>query len=432
MDAGTAQKYHFRVGEQVRILLTGPPQTFTITASPSSGRPTTWPAPPSPPSRCPPRSSCSTGSASTTPSTSWPRREPTRPRSSGPSPGRCPPGVEVVTGQTVADEQTSSINKALSFFSTALLVFAFISLFVGGVHHLQHLLDHRRPADTGAGPPADRRRQPAPGVPLGAGRGGHRRAGRLAGGPRSRGAGRASGCEALLQGFGDHPALGTARLREPAPWSSASVVGVGVTVVSAISPARRAVRIPPVAAISDQPSRGRRLAAAPVDPRSAAIAGSARSLLGVGLTAAGHPAGGCRGGGRLPRHAACWPRLVARPMSSAHRAAAGRACSGHRASWAGRTRCAARGAPPRPPPRSWSGWPWSRRSPSSARRCPSRPPQRRPGDQRRLHRHQRPAAGPATSARRVGRRGRADPRGDRRHRPSTAASSRSGSSLSRP
>ena len=43
-----------------------------------------------------------------------------------------PSGVEVVTGQTVANEQTNSINQALGFFSTALLVFAFISLFVGG------------------------------------------------------------------------------------------------------------------------------------------------------------------------------------------------------------------------------------------------------------------------------------------------------------
>ena len=49
-----------------------------------------------------------------------------------PSPPSCPQGVEVVTGQTVANEQTNSINQALSFFSTALLVFAFISLFVGG------------------------------------------------------------------------------------------------------------------------------------------------------------------------------------------------------------------------------------------------------------------------------------------------------------
>ena len=37
----------------------------------------------------------------------------------------------MVTGQTVVNEQTSSVNQALSFFSTALLVFAFIALFVG-------------------------------------------------------------------------------------------------------------------------------------------------------------------------------------------------------------------------------------------------------------------------------------------------------------
>src|SRR5215472_3219331 len=31
MDAGTAQKYHFSVGQTVRILSAGPPRTFTIT-----------------------------------------------------------------------------------------------------------------------------------------------------------------------------------------------------------------------------------------------------------------------------------------------------------------------------------------------------------------------------------------------------------------
>ena len=36
-----------------------------------------------------------------------------------------------MTGQTVVNEQTSSINQALGFFTTALLVFAFIALFVG-------------------------------------------------------------------------------------------------------------------------------------------------------------------------------------------------------------------------------------------------------------------------------------------------------------
>ena len=43
-----------------------------------------------------------------------------------------PPGVEVVSGQTVANELSNAVDNALSFISTALLIFAFISLFVGG------------------------------------------------------------------------------------------------------------------------------------------------------------------------------------------------------------------------------------------------------------------------------------------------------------
>ena len=44
------------------------------------------------------------------------------------------------------------------------------------VHHLQHLLDHRRPAHAGDGDAPGRRRQPPPGAALGAARVGHRRA----------------------------------------------------------------------------------------------------------------------------------------------------------------------------------------------------------------------------------------------------------------
>ena len=43
-----------------------------------------------------------------------------------------PHGVEVVTGQTVINEQTSAVSQALGIFNTALLVFGFIALFVGG------------------------------------------------------------------------------------------------------------------------------------------------------------------------------------------------------------------------------------------------------------------------------------------------------------
>ena len=38
----------------------------------------------------------------------------------------------MVTGQTVVNEATSAIGQALGFLNTALLVFAFIALFVGG------------------------------------------------------------------------------------------------------------------------------------------------------------------------------------------------------------------------------------------------------------------------------------------------------------
>ncbi|HTU98093.1 MAG TPA: ABC transporter permease, partial [Solirubrobacteraceae bacterium] len=42
-----------------------------------------------------------------------------------------PAGVEVVSGQTVASELSSAVNDALSFISTALLIFSAIALFVG-------------------------------------------------------------------------------------------------------------------------------------------------------------------------------------------------------------------------------------------------------------------------------------------------------------
>ena len=42
-----------------------------------------------------------------------------------------PRGVEVVSGQTVAGELSTAVNNQLSFISTALLIFALISLLVG-------------------------------------------------------------------------------------------------------------------------------------------------------------------------------------------------------------------------------------------------------------------------------------------------------------
>ena len=63
----------------------------------------------------------------------------------------------------------------------------------------------------------------------------------------------ALGLEALLKGFGITLPTGPL-VFESRTVVAALVVGVGVTVVSAISPARRAVRIPPVAALADHRS----------------------------------------------------------------------------------------------------------------------------------------------------------------------------------
>src|SRR6202142_2832929 len=131
MDKATATKYHFKVGDRVRVLLAGPAQTFTITGIVTFG-----------------------GDNDPVGDTLAGFDLPTAQRlfntrgkydtinvlaKSGVDKKALeraiakvlPSGVQVVSGQTVVNEETNLINSDLSFFSTALLVFAFISLFVG-------------------------------------------------------------------------------------------------------------------------------------------------------------------------------------------------------------------------------------------------------------------------------------------------------------
>ena len=131
MDAATAKKYHFRVGQQVRVLTDGPERTFTISGIAQYGTADTLAG--------------ITLAAFDLPTAQQISDEVgqfdtidviTSPGANKASVQRAiaqvvPPGAEVVTGQTVQNEQTSSVDKALSFFSTALLVFALIALFVG-------------------------------------------------------------------------------------------------------------------------------------------------------------------------------------------------------------------------------------------------------------------------------------------------------------
>ena len=147
MDAGTAQKYDFAVGQQVRILFAGPSRTFTITGIAQFGTANNLAG--------------ATLAAFTLPTAQNVLNRAglldavnvvVQPGADKAAVQRAiarvlPPGVEVVTGQTVVNESTSSIDQALSFFNTALLYLRVHLLVRRRVHHLQHVLDHRRPAD---------------------------------------------------------------------------------------------------------------------------------------------------------------------------------------------------------------------------------------------------------------------------------------------
>ena len=254
MDAGTARKYDFGVGDQVRVLLAGPSRTFTITGIARFGTADNLAG--------------ATLAAFTMPTAQQVFEEIGQfdDISVVADPGAdkavverdiakvLPRGVEVVTGQTVVNEQTTAIDQALSFFSTALLVFAFISLFVGAFTIL----------NTFSIIVGQRTRELALLRIVGASR---RQIFRSVLGEAAivglvssligigLGVLTADGLEALLRGFGIDLPTG-ALVFEARTVIVALVVGVGVTVVASISPARRAVRIPPVAAISDQQAEG--------------------------------------------------------------------------------------------------------------------------------------------------------------------------------
>ena len=249
MDAGTAEKYHFKVGDHVRVLLPGPPQTFTLSGIVKFGTANNLAG-----------------------ATIAAFKLPVAQRLFGEagrydaidiltSPGvdkstvqhaiaaTLPKGVEVVTGQTVANEQSNDVNQSLSFFSTALLVFAFISLFVGGftIFNTFSITVGQRTRElallriVGASRRQVFRSVLAEAVIVGT-------VASLVG--LGLGVLAAAGLEALLKAFGITLPSGSL-VFEGRTIIVALVVGVGVTVVSAVGPARRAVRIPPVAALAD-------------------------------------------------------------------------------------------------------------------------------------------------------------------------------------
>ncbi|KAB2379665.1 ABC transporter permease [Actinomadura montaniterrae] len=186
-----------------------------------------------------------------------------------------PDGVEAVTGTKMRDENKSDVAQIMGFFRTFLLVFALISIFVGAfiIFNTFSMLVAQRTRELallraiGAARPQVTRAVIGEAVAVG-----------FVGSTLGLAAG--AGLAALLQGqMGDAGSGGLTFTATPVIWSY--VVGIVVTVVSAYFPARRAAKIPPVAAMRDDvalPQRTLRIRVA---------LGSLLTLVGAGLIAAG-------------------------------------------------------------------------------------------------------------------------------------------------
>jgi putative ABC transport system permease protein len=182
------------------------------------------------------------------------------------------PTYQVLTGKEITKENQSDIQNALSFFNTALIVFALIALFVGSFIIF----------NTFSIVVAQRIREMA--LLRAVGASGRQVMGSVLSeavlvGLFASVVGLAAGIllstalKAMLSVFGfDIPAGGI--VVSPRTVIVALLVGVGVTIISALMPARKASRVPPVAAMRDVAIEDR--------PRSAR-----RALIGVGINAIG-------------------------------------------------------------------------------------------------------------------------------------------------
>ncbi len=165
-----------------------------------------------------------------------------------------PKGVEAVTSTTVADENSQALKEALGFFRTALLVFAFIALFVGAfiIFNTFSIIVAQRTRELallrtlGA-----TRRQVMTSVIVEAFAVGLFASvlGIVAG------IGIALGLQALLAAFNiDLPSTSTQL--EPRTIIVALLIGTVVTVFSSILPAWRAARVAPVQALRESQETG--------------------------------------------------------------------------------------------------------------------------------------------------------------------------------
>lgn len=159
------------------------------------------------------------------------------------------PGIEVVSGQSVTAEGQQTVHQALSFIGVFLLAFGFIALFVGSfvIFNTFSIIVAQRVRELALLRAVGASRRQVTAAVLGES---------LVIGVIASAAGIAAGiglAQALKAGLSalgfDLPAAGLVVSARTV--IVGLLVGTAITVMSAIAPARRAARIPPVAALQD-------------------------------------------------------------------------------------------------------------------------------------------------------------------------------------
>jgi putative ABC transport system permease protein len=321
MDKATATKYHFTVGDRVLIDLPNRPRTFTITgivtfgsADDLAGITLAGFSLPTAQAVFDSRGSFATISVLATPGADTVRLQ----RSIA---AILPRGVQVISGQALVNEESNAVDSQLSFISTALLIFGFIALFVGAFTIF----------NTFSITVGQRTRELALLRVVGASR---RQVFRSVLGEAAitglvasliglgLGVLAALGLKALLKAFSI--ALPSSPLVFEARTPIVAIgVGVGVTVLSAILPARRAVRVPAVAALVDQGegaaeslSRWRVLGGAGVGSVGVIVIAAGLAKPAIALVAIGAVAVASAAGMLVPVLAQPFSRVLGRPLAS--------------------------------------------------------------------------------------------------------------------
>jgi putative ABC transport system permease protein len=188
-------------------------------------------------------------------------------------------GLEAITGTQLADEQASDLQQGIGFLNTFLLVFASVALFVGAfiIFNTFSILV------------AQRTRELALMRALGASKGQVTRSVLLeavvVGGIASAiglgaGVGVAIGLQALFGAFGAGLPSATPII-ELRTVIAAFAVGIIITAAAALMPARRAAKVPPIAAMRDAATADRSLVRQTVAGVVLAVGGAVAMTLGL-------------------------------------------------------------------------------------------------------------------------------------------------------